>query len=148
MELFGRGRLTTGYFLLQSTDFMLESSCFLGWGSIIINIPVGRSGGIKIHTTVTTKAVSCCAHMIAVNFLGQWLWLSWLSGCFQFQRSVVQIQSSANVYLNWTFVCCQLCIEKTKIKKKRPGMAHLKKLDLISQFYGELHLNWLLTPNK
>ena len=25
------------------------------------------------------------------------------------------------------FVNCQLCIEKTKIKKKRPGMAHLKK---------------------
>ena len=25
------------------------------------------------------------------------------------------------------FVYCQLCIEKTKIKKKRPGMAHLKK---------------------
>ena len=26
--------------------------------------------------------------------------------------------------LNLTFVYCQLCIEKTKIKKKRPGMAH------------------------
>ena len=25
------------------------------------------------------------------------------------------------------FVYCQLCIERTKIKKKRPGMAHLKK---------------------
>ena len=24
---------------------------------------------------------------------------------------------------------CQLCIEKTKIKKKSPGMAHLKKLE-------------------
>ena len=32
--------------------------------------------------------------------LGQWLWLSWQSGCFQFQRSVVQIQSSANIYQN------------------------------------------------
>ena len=33
-------------------------------------------------------------------------------------------------YLNGTFVYCQLCIEKTKIKKrkKRPGMAHLKKI--------------------
>ena len=27
----------------------------------------------------------------------------------------------------WTFVYCQLCIEKTKIKKKRPGMAHKKE---------------------
>ena len=27
----------------------------------------------------------------------------------------------------WTFVYCQLCIEKTKIKKKRPEMAHFFK---------------------
>ena len=32
-----------------------------------------------------------------------------------------------NLYLFWTFVYCQLCIEKMKIKKKRPGMAHFKK---------------------
>ena len=30
-------------------------------------------------------------------------------------------------YLYRTFVYCQLCIEKTKIKKKRPGMAHFLK---------------------
>ena len=48
-------------------------------------------------------------------------------GRFQYQRSEVQIQSSAKIYLNRTFVYCQLCIEKTKITKKRPGMAHLKK---------------------
>ena len=29
--------------------------------------------------------------------------------------------------LYWTFVYCQLCIKKTKIKKKRPGMAHFFK---------------------
>ena len=28
------------------------------------------------------------------------------------------------LYILRTFVYCQLCIEKTKIKKKRPGMAH------------------------
>ena len=28
------------------------------------------------------------------------------------------------LYLYCTFVYCQLCIEKTKIKEKRPGMAH------------------------
>ena len=33
-------------------------------------------------------------------------------------------------YLNQTFVYCQLCIEKTKIKKTRPGMAQFKKIDL------------------
>ena len=32
-----------------------------------------------------------------------------------------------HLYLYWTFVYCQLCIEKTKIKKKRPGMAHFFK---------------------
>ena len=32
-----------------------------------------------------------------------------------------------NLFIYWTFVYFQLCIEKTKIKKKRPGMAHLKK---------------------
>ena len=32
------------------------------------------------------------------------------------------------LYIYWTFVYCQLWIEKMKIKKKRPGMSHLKKL--------------------
>ena len=32
-----------------------------------------------------------------------------------------------NLFIYWTFVYCQLCIEKTKIKKKGPGMAHFKK---------------------
>ena len=32
-----------------------------------------------------------------------------------------------NLYIYWTFVYCQLCIEKMKIKKKKPVMAHLKK---------------------
>ena len=45
-------------------------------------------------------------------------------GCFRYQRSAVQIQTSAKIHLYQTFVYCQLCIEKTKIKKKRPGMAH------------------------
>ena len=31
------------------------------------------------------------------------------------------------IYLYWKLVYCQLCIEKTKIKKKWPGMAHFKK---------------------
>ena len=61
------------------------------------------------------------------NIVGnrQWLWLSWKRGCFWYQRYAVQIQSLAKIYLYWTFVYCQLCIEKTKIKKKRPGMAHI-----------------------
>ena len=57
--------------------------------------------------------------------VGQWLWLSWQSGCFQFQRSAVRIPSSAKIYIEYFTVNC---IEKTKIKKKRPGKAHLKKI--------------------
>ena len=38
-----------------------------------------------------------------------------------------------NLFIYWTFVYCQLCVEKTKIKKKRPGMAHLKKPSDVSQ---------------
>ena len=34
-------------------------------------------------------------------------------------------QQKINFY--WTFVYCQLCIEKTKIKKKRPGLVHFFK---------------------
>ena len=41
------------------------------------------------------------------------------------QRSAVRIQSLAKIYLYWIFVYCQLCIENTKINKKRPGMAHI-----------------------
>ena len=32
-----------------------------------------------------------------------------------------------NLFIYGTFVYCQLCIEKTKRKKKRPGMAHFFK---------------------
>ena len=59
---------------------------------------------------------------IKLFHLGQCLWLSWQSDCFQFKRSAVRIQSSAKFILN-LFVNC---IEKTKIKKKKPGKAHLK----------------------
>ena len=37
-----------------------------------------------------------------------------------------------NLYIYWKFVYCQLCIEKTKKRKKRPGMAHFKKHWLLS----------------
>ena len=33
-----------------------------------------------------------------INYNGQWLWHSWQSGRFQFQRSAVRIQSSAIFY--------------------------------------------------
>ena len=41
------------------------------------------------------------------------MWLDWRSGCCQFQKSAVQIRSSAKFY-----------VEKAK---KRPGKPHLKR---------------------
>ena len=55
---------------------------------------------------------------------GQWLWLSWYNGCFRYQRSAVRIQSLANFYIKHLLIVN--CNEKTKMKKTRPGMAHLK----------------------
>ena len=57
---------------------------------------------------------------------GKWLWLSWQSGRFQYQRSAVRLQSLEKFILN---ICLFIisCIEKTKINKKRPGMAHFLK---------------------
>ena len=53
---------------------------------------------------------------------GQWLWLSWQSGCFKHQRSAVRIQSLAKFYMEHLFTVN--CIEKTNINKKMPGMVH------------------------
>ena len=57
------------------------------------------------------------------------------SGCGSVGRVVASItrgpwfESSLgkNLFMLNIFVYCQLCIEKTKIKKKRPGMAHFLK---------------------
>ena len=54
----------------------------------------------------------------------QWMWLCWYSGRFRNQRSEVQIRSLANIYFEQLFTVN--CNEKTKIKKKRAGLAHLK----------------------
>ena len=56
-----------------------------------------------------------------VNFYqqSQELWLSGPNGRFRYRRSAVQSQSSAPFY-----TCLQFTVDKTKIMKKRPGMAH------------------------
>ena len=70
---------------------------------------------------------------------GQWLCGS--VGCFQYQRSAVRIQSSAKIYLYLTFVSCQLCIEKTKIKKIEAGNGPFKKK------YFQFNIRFLLVTN-
>ena len=57
--------------------------------------------------------------------IGPWLWHSWQSGRFRHQRSAVRIPTSAMNYFECISVNC--FPEKTKIKKKRLGMAQLKK---------------------
>ena len=56
--------------------------------------------------------------------VGQWLWLSWKSGCFRLQRYGVRIQSSAKIYIDHLLSTVN---EKTKMKKKWPGMSHFYK---------------------
>ena len=53
---------------------------------------------------------------------GQWLWLSWKSGCFQLQRSVVSIQTLAKNILN---IYCQLSLKVENIEKE----ANFKKIN-------------------
>ena len=52
------------------------------------------------------------------RFDGLWLWISWQSGCFRFQRSKVRIQSLA------------ILAKRRKEQEKRPGMAKFKKNSL------------------
>ena len=63
--------------------------------------------------------------MCKLRFVGPWLWRSWQSGRFRHQRSAVRIPTSAINYFECISVNC--FPEKTKIKKKRLGMAQFKK---------------------
>ena len=47
-----------------------------------------------------------------------------------FQRSWVQIPAPYTSWTLFTFICCKNCnclFEKTKVNKKRPGLAHFFK---------------------
>ena len=52
--------------------------------------------------------------------VGQWLWLSWLSGRFRCQRSTVRIQSLANFHIGHSFVFSPL-YWKDENKDKEAG---------------------------
>ena len=53
---------------------------------------------------------------IIMSIIGQWLWRSWQSSHFRYQRTRVRIQSSAT-FIEHLFTVN--CVEKTKIKRKR-----------------------------
>ena len=65
---------------------------------------------------------------------GQWLWLSWYSGRFRHQRSVVRIQSLEFFLLILNI--CLLCIAKTKIKKKEAGDGLFLKNKVLNEYYN------------
>ena len=73
---------------------------------IVDNLPAGEQGRRRSVLKARTKFL-CRPN---IQYLGQWLWLSWQSGRWRYQRSPVRIQSSA--------------------KKKKQGMAHLKNIQI------------------
>ena len=89
-----------------------------------ISLKVPESSAAEMKNPSGSAGIPWLGQMAGNNnsLLGQWWWLSWLSGCFRHQRSPVRIPSSANFIYQ-----LYIDIEKTKIKKKRSGMAHLKK---------------------
>jgi len=52
--------------------------------------------------------------------VGQWLWLSWQSGSFRYQRSALRIQTSANFYIGHLFTDSFAVLKGRKEKEKRP----------------------------
>ena len=62
-----------------------------------------------------------------VIIAADWLWLSWLSSCFQDQRSTVRSQSSAKFISNICLLVYYQLYWKDEINKKMPGMAHFFK---------------------
>ena len=51
---------------------------------------------------------------IKQSIIGQWLWLSWKSGRFQYQRSAVQIQSLAKIYIYIEHLFTVNCVLKKR----------------------------------
>ena len=76
----------------------------------------------------TGKACLCFLIKYYSRYLCKWLWLSWYSVRYRYQRSAVWIQSLAKIYYYWTIIVYyQLCIEKTKNKEKEAGNGAFKK---------------------
>ena len=70
----------------------------------------------------------------AMDFPWQCLWLSWLSGHFELQRSAVRIQSSEKFILNDVYYKLHW---KDKKNQNRSGMSHLKNLYLPTVSLGK-----------
>ena len=71
---------------------------------------------LKTFTSMDWAHVSALQNLQSCKMsnVGQWLWLSWKSGCFRLQRSTVRIQSSAKIIL---IIYCQLLMKRRKWRK-------------------------------
>ena len=60
---------------------------------------------LKTFTSMDWAHVSALQNLQSCKMsnVGQWLWLSWKSGCFRLQRSTVRIQSSAKIYIEFYY---------------------------------------------
>ena len=80
-------------------------------------------------TTNTTTPMSTTTTTTCILINWQWLWLSWKSGRFLYQRSAVRIQTPANFHRTFIIYCQLYFIENTKIKEKEAGNGpFLKKI--------------------
>ena len=83
---------------------------------------VGRREADAVKQFLDSDKVIITLYRNKCHF-GQWFWLIWQSGHFQYQRFPVRIQSSATFYRVHIF--CQPL--KRRKKEKRPGMAKVIK---------------------
>ena len=64
-----------------------------------------------------TQGLANCQDSKANNMnVGKWLWLSWQSSCFQYQRTAVRLQSSAKFILN---ICLYTSLISTVLKSRK-----------------------------
>ena len=84
----------------------------LHWGLLLSDTIIPKDDLPRVGSTenkIRVKASKCCWHDLQENIVSNFRGLSWHSGCFQNQRSKVQIQWSAKFC---TYV--QLTVERRK----------------------------------
>ena len=79
------------------------------------------SQGTLIKVSHLSKSLA-----LIITLVGKWLWRSWQSGRFQYQRTRVRIQSLATFIEHLFTVNCLQKKDENK-EKKRPRMAHFSK---------------------
>ena len=79
------------------------------------------------HFSFYISCTECADEIIALIFNKQLVRRRAVVVAQLVERSLPIPVIGKKLFIHWTFVYCQLCIEKTKIKKQWPGMAHFLK---------------------